>query len=331
MKKSLLVILLLLGFLGAAWFWWSGRDARHAGDELVLYGNVDLRQISLAFDGSGRIVELRAEEGDRVKAGQVVGVLDTRTLELQAGQAEAEVEAQRQMLLRLRNGSRPEEIAEIRARLASAESDARRAELELSRKTRLQESRAVSAQEVDRAKNSAEVAGAKVEELRALLRLAELGPRVEEVAATAARLAAAQAQLALLRHQIELGTLRAPTDAVVRSRLREPGDMVAPQQAVFALALTRPKWMRVYVGEPDLGKIKPGMKARVFTDSHPNQPVSGTVGYISSVAEFTPKAVQTEELRTRLVYEVRVVVEDDTDILRLGQPVTVHLQIGPTP
>ena len=331
MKKALIAVLLLLVSIGAGWFWWSGRDARDAKDELLLYGNVDIRQISLAFDDSGRIAELRAEEGDRIKAGDVIGVLDTRTLELQAGQAEAEVEAQRQTLLRLRNGSRPEEIAEARAKLASAESDARRAEQELSRKTRLQESRAVSVQDVDEARNSAEVAGAKVEELRATLRLAELGPRAEEVAAAEAQLVASQAQLALLRHQIELGTLRAPTDAVVRSRLREPGDMATPQQAVFALALTRPKWMRVYVGEPDLGKIRPGMEAQVFTDSHPHQPVRGTVGYISSVAEFTPKAVQTEELRTSLVYEVRVIVEDDADTLRLGQPVTVHLPIKPAP
>jgi HlyD family secretion protein len=107
--------------------------------------------------------------------------------------------------------------------------------------------------------------------------------------------------------------------------------MATPQQAVFALALTRPKWVRVYVGEPDLGKIRPGMEAEVFTDSHPRQPVRGTVGYISSVAEFTPKSVQTEELRTRLVYEVRVVVEDDADILRLGQPATVHFPIPHVP
>lgn len=331
MKKSLFTVVLALAAIGAGWFWWSGREARQAKDELVLYGNVDIRQISLAFDGSGRIADLRAEEGDRIKAGAVIGVLDTRTLELQARQAEAGVEAQRQTLLRLRNGSRPEELAEARAKLASAESNARRAEQELSRTTLLQESRTVSVQDVDLARNSAEVARAKVAELRATLRLAELGPRAEDVAAAEAQLAASQAQLALLRHQIELGTLRAPTDAVVRSRLREPGDMATPQQAVFALALTRPKWMRVYVGEPDLGKIRPGMEAQVFTDSHPHQPVRGTVGYISSVAEFTPKAVQTEELRTSLVYEVRVIVEDDADTLRLGQPVTVHLPIKPAP
>jgi len=331
MKKTVLVALLVLVVLGSGWYWWGGREGRQAKDELTLYGNVDIRQVSLAFDGSGRIAELRAEEGDQVKAGTVIGVLDMRTLELQAQQAEANVEAQRQTLLRLRNGSRPEEIAEIRARLVSAESDVQRAEQEFARMIRLEKSMAVSVQDVDRARNSAEVARAKVKEMRATLRLAELGPRDEEVAVAEAQLSSTEAQVALLRHQIDLGTLRVPTDAVVRSRLLEPGDMATPQKAAFSLALTRPKWIRVYVNEPDLGKIRPGMKASVFTDSHPDQPIGGTVGYISSVSEFTPKAVQTEELRTNLVFEVRVIVEDAGDVLRLGQPATVRLPLSVAP
>lgn len=139
----------------------------------------------------------------------------------------------------------------------------------------------------------------------------------------------AEAQLALLRHQIAQGELIAPDDAVVRSRLREPGDMISASTPVFALALTQPKWVRVYVAEPDLGLIGPGMTAQVTTDSQPDQPVGGEVGYISSVAEFTPKSVQTPELRTSLVYEVHVILDDQGDVLRLGQPVTVHLATGP--
>ena len=104
--------------------------------------------------------------------------------------------------------------------------------------------------------------------------------------------------------------------------------MATPQRPVFALALTQPKWVRVYVSEPDLGRVKPGMAASVVTDSRPGQSIAGKVGYISSVAEFTPKSVQTEELRTSLVYEVRVLVDDPQDVLRLGQPATVHLTTG---
>ena len=256
--------------------------------------------------------------------------LDTRTLEIQARQAEAQLDAQRQALQKLRNGSRPEEIAQVRAQLASAEATAERNDQDFSRATRLQASGsgAISQQNIDLARTNAQAANAKVAELRAALQLAEKGPRAEDIAAAEAQLKASEAQLAQLRHQIDLGRLRAPTDAVVRSRLREPGDMVTSQVPVFTLALTKPKWVRVYVGEPDLGKIKPGMAAQVFTDSHPDRPIAGKVGYISSVAEFTPKSVQTEELRTSLVYEVRVVVEDPGNVLRLGQPATVRLTVG---
>ena len=174
-----------------------------------------------------------------------------------------------------------------------------------------------------------QVTTARVADQREALRLAELGPRAEEVAAGEAQLQATQAQLELLEYQISQGQLKAPADAVVRSRLLEPGDMATPQRPVFALALTDPKWVRVYVNEPDLGRVRPGMAARVVTDSEPDRPIDGKVGYISSVAEFTPKSVQTEELRTSLVYEVRVLVEDAKDVLRLGQPATVRLVLNP--
>lgn len=330
MKRTPVALLLVAAVAAAGWFVWQHRAATGAA-ELVLHGNVDVRQISLAFEGSGRIVDLRAEEGDRVAAGQLIAVLDTKTLELQAGQAAATLEAQRQTLLRLRNGSRPEEIAEVRAQLTAGEASVALAAQDLSRATRLRPEGAASEQTVDHANADVEIAKAKVEELRAALRLAELGPRAEDVAAAEAQVRAAEAQLALLRHEIDLGELRAPTAAVVRSRLLEPGDMATAQRPVVALALTDPKWVRVYVGEADLGRVRPGMEASVFGDSSPDRPIAGHVGYISSVAEFTPKSVETEELRTSLVYEVRVIVEDGSDILRLGQPVTVRLPIGAAP
>lgn len=330
MKKALIALVVIAIAAAAGWYWWSHRDAGNT-NELTLQGNVDIRQVSLAFDGSGRIAELRAEEGDSVKAGQVIGLLDTSTLELQAQQAESQVEAQKQALLKLRNGSRPEEIVQARAQLASAEASAALASQSLSRATRLQGSGTTSMQAVDQARAQADAARAQVEQLQAALQLTEAGARTEDIAGAEAQLKASEANLALLRHQIEQGQLKAPVDAVVRSRLHEPGDIVTSSAAVFALALTDPKWIRVYVSEPDLGRIRPGMAAQVFTDSHPDRPIAGKVGYISSVAEFTPKSVQTEELRTSLVYEVRVVVKDAADALRLGQPVTVRLSTGTIP
>ena len=330
MKKPLIAVALIAVLVIAALYGWQDREA-DTTSPLTLYGNVDIRQVALAFDGNGRIVELRAEEGERVKAGAVLATLDTRTLALQADQARFQIEAQQQSLLRLRNGTRPQEIAQARSRLAAAQAESAHAAQDLARLERLvatTQGRAVSAQDVDRARSALQVARARSEEQREALRLAESGPRAEDIAAAQAQLEALQAQLALLEHQIGLGELRAPDDAVVRSRLLEPGDMATSQRPVFALALIRPKWVRAYVGEADLGRLRPGMTAQVITDSHPGRPIEGRVGYISSVAEFTPKLVQTEELRTSLVYEVRVRVDDADDELRLGQPATVRLARG---
>ncbi len=266
-----------------------------------------------------------------MKSGDLLARLDTRTLELQANEARAQIEIQQQTLQRLRNGSRPEEIAQARARLAAAQANLDNASRD---STRLQgiaantQGKGVSTQDLDRVGSALQVAKANRDDQREAVRLAELGPRKEDIAAAEAQLKASQAQLALLQPQIDLGELKAPANAVVRSRLQEPGDMVTAQRPVFALALTDPKWVRVYVSESDLGRIKPDTAAQVITDSHPNTPIQGKVGYISSVAEFTPKSVQTEELRTSLVYEVRVLVEDASDVLRLGQPATVRIATG---
>ena len=330
MKKPLIALGLLVVLALGAWAWMHQRDKGHDG-ALVMYGNVNIRQVALAFDGSGRVAELKADEGDAVKAGDVLATLDTQTLALQAEQAQAQISVQQQNLLRLKNGARPQELAQARSSLSAAQVEAVRAQKDLARLQGIADNtsgRGVSVQELDRARAAVQVADAQAAQKRDALRLTEIGPRKEDIAAAAAQLKSSEAQLALMRHQIAQGRLVAPSDAVVRSRLLEPGDMATPQKPVYALAITQPKWVRVYVSETDLGKVKPGQSARVTTDSAPNQPIAGRVGYISSVAEFTPKSVQTEELRTSLVYEVRVIVEDKGNALRLGQPATVVLGNG---
>jgi len=330
MKKRVPALIVLAAVVVAVVLWLVLRSDEDP-NTLELHGNVDVRQISLAFDGNGRIDALKVEEGDRVKAGELLAVLDTRTLALEARQAEANVSANRQNLLRMQNGSRPEEIQQARDRLDAAQADATRAAADLARLKQVAEStegRGVSAQEIDRAASAAKASRAQAEQAREALQLTVKGPRSEDVAAAQAQLEASKASLALIRHRIDQGELRAPEDAVVRSRLLQVGDMASSQRPVYELALTSPKWVRVYVNEKDLGRVKPGMAAQVTTDSAPDQPVKGTVGYISSVAEFTPKSVETEDLRTALVYEVRVRVQDEEGRLRLGQPVTVDLKLG---
>jgi HlyD family secretion protein len=326
MKKKILFAFVLLVLVAAVLAWKvTQRGSDDAG--LVLYGNVDLRQVSLAFNGSGRIKALAANEGDQVKAGQELGALDTKTLELEIAQAKAQLGAAEQVLLRLRNGSRSEEIAQARAKLAAGQADFDNAKAQLARihsANSSTEGRAVSSQDADSGEAKLKVAKANLDSAAKALALLEAGPRKEEIGEAQAKVEASRAQLALLEHSRDEAHLRAPVDAVVRSRLLEPGDMASPQKPVLSLALLHPKWVRAYVAEADLGRIKSGMAAQVSTDGHPGQSIVGRVGYISSVAEFTPKTVQTEELRTSLVYEVRVFVEDARDQLRLGMPATVR-------
>ena len=305
---------------------------RKTATELVLYGNIDLRQVELAFNGSERVSEVLAAEGDRVSRGQVLARFDTGRLAPLAAQAAAQVAAQEQALDRLRNGSRPEEIDQAKANLAAAEAEAADAAAKSARAQALSQSsggRALSRQDLDDAKAAAAAAAARAAAGQQTLRLAQIGPRKEDIAQAQAQLQGARAQLALLQSELADAVLKAPSNATVRSRLVEPGEMASPQKPVFSLAITDPKWARAYVSEADLGRVHPGMKAYITADAFPHRTFDGWVGFISPVAEFTPKTVQTTDLRTSLVYEIRVFVTDSHDDLRLGMPTTVHLPLAP--
>jgi HlyD family secretion protein len=328
MKQRIAIVAAVL-IVVVALVWFMNRDPHT--DELVLHGNVDLRQVELPFVDNQRIAAVLVEEGDRVTTGQVLARLDTGRLEPRVKQAEAQVAAQAQALRRLRNGSRPEEVAQARAGLAASQAEAANAHSQYERLKGIGETssgRAVSRQDLEAAEAALRVAEARAQNSRKILELALAGPRNEDIEQSNAQLQASEAELALLRRQLQDAELISPTDGVVRSRLMEPGEMASPQRPVFSLAISDPKWVRAYVTEVDLGRLHVGDAAQVRIDSDPQRPVSGSIGFISSVAEFTPKTVQTEELRTALVYEVRVFVKDEEDRLRLGMPATIHLDLG---
>ena len=329
MKKTL-VIVLLIAIGGAAWLTWRLTHRKQTADQLDLHGNVDLRQVNLSFNNNERIAAVLVQEGDRVHKGQALARLDTSRLEPQVAQIEAQAAAQRAVVERFHDGNRPEEIAQARANLQSAVADSVNARQQYQRLVDLTKSTsggAVSQQDVDIAKAALDVADAKVAVNQKALELEVAGPRREDIAQAEAMLRADEAQTAFLRQQLADAQLLAPCEGVVRSRLMEPGEMASPQTPVFSLAVIDPKWIRAYVDEAHLDNVHPGMAATVTVDSFPGRAFDGWVGFISPIAEFTPKDVQTEELRTSLVFEIRVFVKDTEDKLRLGSPATVHLSL----
>jgi HlyD family secretion protein len=324
-RRLMIVVLLVIAVAaaGGATWWFTHRNGAPA--ELVLHGNVDLRQVALAFNNNERIAAVLVQEGDRVHKGQVLARLDTSRLEPQVAQQAAQVAAQRAVVNRLHHGSRPEEIAQAKANLESARADASNARRQFERKKALLSKNAASQQDADAAEAAAGVADARVEVNQKALDLAIAGPRQEDIDQAEAQLRASEAQLAYLRQQLADAELKAPLDGIVRSRLMEPGEMASPQRPVFSLAIIDPKWVRTYVSEANLGKARTGTRAFVTVDSFPGRQFEGWIGFVSPVAEFTPKAVETEELRTSLLYEVRVFVNDPGNDLPLGMPATVRL------
>jgi len=326
----LLVAAILLGASGAA-AWYFGNRGEDKAAALTLYGNIDIRQVQLAFNGAERITQMPAREGDAVKKGQLLATLDTDRLGHNVELQQAQVASQQQVVARLVAGSRPEEISKAQADVEGARIDADNAESTWQRQKELVEQHFVAKQQADNARAAADAAQARYRALQEVLKLVQAGPRKEDIAAAKATLQASKAALEVARKALDDASLYAPDNGVIQERILEPGDMASPQRPVYTLALTDPIWVRAYVQETGLGRIKLGMRAEVTTDSFPGKRYPAWVGYISPTAEFTPKSVETTEVRSNLVYQVRVFVCNPQNELRLGMPATVNILLNEPP
>ena len=325
MKKRLLIVGVLVVAAGVALAVWLLRAKNEPQRGLTLYGNVDIRKVDLAFRVGGRVASLEAEEGDRLASGQVVARLEQTPYQDELRLAAAQKAQAAAQLAKLKAGNRPQEVAQAKALVGERAATVANLELDFRRKQNLLASGVIARQAFDDVTARLSEARARLETARQGLKLARAGFRQEDIAAAQANLEAARARLASARTRLGDTEVQAPDAGVLLTRVVEPGAIVAPGQTVATLTLDDPVWVRVYVDEPDLGRLAPGMAAEIYTDTRPDRPYRGQVGFISPEAEFTPKAVQTEQLRTRLVYQVRVIAENPDHGLRQGMPVTVRL------
>ncbi|WP_296680957.1 HlyD family efflux transporter periplasmic adaptor subunit [Novosphingobium sp.] len=318
------VILIAVWSGGRAFGLWGAK----VDGALRLYGNVEIREVQLGFRVPGRIERLLVDEGDRVTPGQVLAELDTRPLQDKLAGADARAVAASATAARDVNGSRPQEIGEARAEVAAAEASLNEAQRQYERRQALVDKGFISKADVQTADAALRNAQARVARSNAALSLVLAGTRVEDQAASQANRQAILAERRSVETDISDAVIRAPEPGQVLTRAREAGAIVAAGQTVLTVALTQPVRIRAYVAEPDLHRIKPGMTVRVRTDGT-NRQWPATIGFISPVAEFTPKTVQTEQLRADLVYRVRLTVQDPGGDLRQGAPVTVIVPDAP--
>ncbi|MCG6937413.1 MAG: efflux RND transporter periplasmic adaptor subunit [Gammaproteobacteria bacterium] len=279
MKVRLFIGLLILAIIAGVVYWWQVNNSESApSDVLVLYGNVDIRESRLAFNGSEHVVEILVDEGDQVQKGQLLARLHTDRLQAALARAKAEVVA--------------------------AKAEAHAAQLSYARIKSLLKDNLASPKDADEAEARSRAAAANVD--------------------------AARAAVVETTEELKDTDLYAPFNGVVRERIVEIGDFVTPQNPAITLASLSPVWVRTYLPETELGRIKPGAIAHITTDSYPGKVYDGWVGSVSPTAEFTPKNIETPELRTRLVYQARVFICNPQNELRLGMPATVSIPLNQT-
>ena len=268
MKKLLFLLALMLMF-GSGYYW---HNRPQVAQPLVLYGNIDIRQVNTAFRVGGRLKTMNFEEGDVVKKGDVLATLDDEPFQNAKNQATAKV-----------------------SQATAAYENAKRIN---KRKQTLCRSKTVSQQDCDTAQANQDIAIADLEYAKSSADMAQTS--------------------------LNDTTLTAPTDGVVLIRILEPGTMISAGVPVYTISLNGKMWVRAYIKETELGRVKIGTKVKIYTDSE-NKIYNGHIGFISSTAEFTPKSIETASLRTDLVYRIRIIIDDADDYLKQGMPVTIKL------
>lgn len=327
-KKRFISIVIIVLFCISAYFGYAHYQKQEK--TLILYGNVDTRSVNIGFRVAGRLSSLMVDEGDNVNEGQILGNLDSGPYLDALEQARANVASAKARLSLLEAGFRDEEIAQGHSEVARNLAAYKHADKFFKRQQKLNKQKITSDNALEDARATRDQAFAALQTAKEQLTIFKSGNRpqqIEEAKANVLQYEAAESQA--LRNFTDTSLL-APSAGIVLTRAVEPGTILNANSTVFTLSLTDPVWVRAYVDEAHLGKVVPGTKVKLYTDSRPDRNYDGKIGFISPTAEFTPKNVETADLRTDLVYRLRVIVINPDDALRQGMPVTLHF-IDDTP
>ncbi len=332
--KARRVAALVLGVAVVGVSGWLAARERPEPDSRILRvsGTIEVTDAEVSFRIPGRLEARLASEGDTVTAGATVARLDATELAQEVAVREAELRGTEADLAELAAGSRPEEIAQAEAAVARARAEAIRSEAEHTRQLQLFQQDVISAREQESAQTSHAVAQARVREATEHLALLQKGPRAEQIAQLRARVERARRALEVARTRVGYATLVAPMSGFVLADHVEPGEQVSAGTPVLTVADLERVWLRAYVDEADLGRVRLGQSVRVTADTYPGKTYDGRISFIASDAEFTPKNVETQKERVKLVYRIKVVIPNASMELKPGMPADGEIALAsPTP
>jgi len=294
--------------------------------ELEFSGTVEATEAQLGFQAAGRIEAVRPREGDQVREGDTLAWLESAEPAARLDQARSQLRAAAALLAELASGARSEERVQAREALRALDDRYAEAERELARTRRLHEAGAVSTEQLDRARLQVDQLRSQREQAEQQLRIVETGPRAERIAAQRAVVAQAEAAVRQAEAQLGNAVIRAPFTGVVTVKHRGAGETAAPGAPVLTIMNLDDRWVRIFIPENRLGGVRLGDTASISADSYPERRYAGSVAFISSQAEFTPRNVQTREERVKLVYAVKVRIAGDPRYdLKPGLPADVRL------
>lgn len=326
MRKPLVMAGILVAVLVSLWIFLNRSSGN--GSTLKVSGNIEVTSVDVSFKIPGRIKERLVDEGEQVVTGQVVARLDEEDLLLESAQRRRDVEAMNASLREAESGFRSEEIAQADEAVRRARAESERLESDFARQEALFRREVISRRDFDGAKAAVEVARATLKEAMARQALYHRGQRQERIDVARAQSLKAGDALKLALTRQGYATLVSPVSGTVLSKNAEAGEQVAAGTPVITVGDTAHPWMRAFIPETELGRVRLGQKVRVSSDTWPGKVYDGTVTYISPEAEFTPKSVQTQKERVKLVYRVKISLANSNNELKPGMPADGEIQVG---